>query len=123
MMYEAMWANEQQTAVYLTFGGTWQEDDLLLAERDLKNLLSEVGHPVSVVLHIAEPRPISMQLMDNVRDLLKLDHPNRDKMVLVAPSGYLNGVQEVIRRIFGGTFPDYMRFAPSIADAEVALSR
>ncbi|MEL6150944.1 MAG: hypothetical protein AAFU54_20815 [Chloroflexota bacterium] len=122
MMYEAKWANENHTAVFVEFNGVWEVDDFERAEHDLTTMLSEVGHRVSVVVNITEPRPISMHVLENVRNLITVSHPNRDRVVMVAPDGFLQGMQHVIVRAFGGNAPRHLHFASDLDSAERVLN-
>lgn len=121
MMYEAQWANEQQTTVYLAFEGAWQSDEFADAAKNLNEMLSEVGHTVSVVIHLTEPQLISMEMVPQIRNFISIEHPNRDQMILVAPDGFLQGVSEVVRRAFGGVQPPYLHFATSLNDVDEIL--
>ena len=121
-MHEANWTNDQQKAIYLEFGGNWQQQEFTDAERNLHHMLSQVGHSVSVVVNITEPRPLTMDLVRQMRDFLSLGHPNRGKMVLVTPTDYRQGFEEVVRRTFGGTTPAHIRFANDVEQARSLLN-
>ncbi len=121
-MHETNWASEQQKAIYIEFGGKWQQQEFTDAERTVHQMLSKVGHSVGVVVNITEPRPLTMDLVRQMRELLSLGHPNRGQVILVTPAGYQEGFQEVIRRAFGGSVPDHIRFADSIQQAETLLN-
>jgi hypothetical protein len=114
MMYEANWADDRRTTVYMTFEGVWYTDEFAEAYDTLYDLLSEVGHEVSVVLHMTQPQPIAMNMVPQIRELIAIEHPNRSQMVVVAPGEILAGVREVVRRAFGGNLPAGVFFAPSL---------
>ena len=97
-MHETNWASEQQKAIYIEFGGKWQQQEFTDAERTVHQMLSKVGHSVGVVVNITEPRPLTMDLVRQMREFLSLGHPNRGQVILVTPAGYQEGFQEVIRR-------------------------
>jgi hypothetical protein len=122
MMYEATWADDNQTLVYMAFEGVWQPDEFTEAHTTLHDLLSEVGHEVSVVLHLAQPQPIAMEMVAQIKNLVSIDHPNRARMVIVAPDAFLNGVREVVRRAFGGDQPEAVYFAHSLDDVDQVLA-
>lgn len=121
MMYEATWADDKQTLVYMAFEGVWQPDEFAEARETLHDLLSEVGHQVSVVLHLVQPQPIAMEMVPQIRELVGIDHPNRAQMIIVAPDMFLGGVSEVVRRAFGGNEPTDLSFAPSLDDVDHVL--
>jgi len=120
-MYEANWANNQQTAVYLAFEGAWGPDEFVDAEHALSDMLSEVGHSVSVVVHLAEPQPISMEMVPQIRNFISLEHPNRSQVVMVVTPDYLPGMSELVRRSFGGEVPAYLHFVSTLDEAETLL--
>ncbi len=122
MMYEATWADDNQTLVYMAFEGVWQPDEFATAHETLYDLLSEVGHEVSIVLHLAQPQPIAMEMVPQIKQLVSIDHPNRSRMVIVAPDYFLGGVNEVVRRAFGGEQPEGLYFAPSLDDVDQVLA-
>ncbi|MFZ4816908.1 MAG: hypothetical protein ACOYL5_20395 [Phototrophicaceae bacterium] len=121
MMYQTTWANDQQTTVYMALSGDWHADHIVDAHRSVHTMLSEVGHPVSIVVHIQQPRAINTELMTQLRAFIGMDHPNRDKIVIVAPTVYMKGVGEIIRRLFGGEKPTYLIYADDLNHAETAL--
>jgi len=121
MMHKTNWANDQQTAVFVEFNGGWEAEDFINATNELRDMLNEVGHAVSVVVNIRDPRPISMSVLGEVRNFLDLDHPNRDQVVFVAPDGFLQGIQNVIIRTFGGNAPIYLHFANDLDKADKVL--
>jgi hypothetical protein len=121
MINQATWANDQQTAVYLEFTGAWQPEDFTRAQSDLTAMLSDVGHSVAVVVNIVDPRPISMNVVGEMQHLLNMQHPNRDKIVVVAPAGFRRGLEEIVRRSFGGNLPAHVRFATDLDEADRAL--
>jgi hypothetical protein len=118
MMYEAQWTNTEHNAVYMGFNGTWHADEFAEAEQALHAMLSEVGHRVSVLVHLAQPQPISMQMIPQIRKLIDLAHPNRDQVVIVAAEDYGRALSEIVRRAFGGKQPDHLHFARSMEEAE-----
>jgi hypothetical protein len=121
MMFNTRWANDQQTAVFVEFSGTWEADDFTHAEHELITMLSEVGHGVAVVVNITQPRPISMSVLGEVHSFLTVKHPNRGKMVMVAPDGFLPGLQQVIMRMFGGDTPVHIHFTNTLDHANAVL--
>lgn len=118
MMYEAQWTNTEHNAVYMGFNGAWHADEFAEAEQQLHAMLSEVGHRVSVVLHLPQPQPISMQMIPQIRRLIDLAHPNRGQVVVVAAEDYIYALSEIVRRAFGGESPTHLHFAGSMDEAE-----
>ncbi|MEM6284175.1 MAG: hypothetical protein AAF787_18430 [Chloroflexota bacterium] len=121
MMYKSKWTNDDQTTVVVQFSGVWEVEDFEQAEHDLLTILSEVGHRVIVVVNITDPRPISMHVLENVRNLINVKHPNRDRVVMVAPDRFLQGMQQVIVRAFGGNAPRHLQFASDTDAVERGL--
>jgi hypothetical protein len=122
MMYDATWADDKQTLVYLAFEGVWQMDEFADAQHTLNELFNEVGHEVAVVFHLKQPQPITMDMVPQLRDLLAIEHPNCAQMVLVAPDIFLGGVREVVRRAFGGQHPAHLHFTASLDDVDRLLN-
>lgn len=121
-MIEAQWANDQHTTVYLALNGTWQSNEFAIAQQNLHTMLNEVGHSVSVIVHIVEPQPVSMEMVSQLHSLIEMENPNRDQMIIVAINGYLQGVEEVVRRTFNGHYPDYLHFTTDTNQAEQILA-
>ena len=82
MPYEIRWATDAQTAIYISFGGGWQLDEWVDAEHNLKKMLSQVGHGVTVVMHIAEPRTFSMEVIGQIRSIVNMKHTPTDRKLL-----------------------------------------
>lgn len=122
LMYDLAWTNTQQNAAYIVFEGGWQPNEFADAQQDIQNLLNEVGHHVHLVLHLIEPQPISMELVSQIHSLFLLEHPNRAKMVVIAPPHFVSGMKELVRRLFKGAAPAYLHFVSTIEDAEQLLS-
>ncbi len=85
-------------------------------------MLNDVSHAVAVVVNVIEPRPISMEVIAEVQTFLNIQHTNRGKMVMVAPANFRRGLEEIIRRSFGGNLPAHLRFADDLTEAERALT-
>lgn len=117
-MYDAAWISEQQEAIYVTFEGKWQPDEFFDLNHDVHQMLDQVSHAASIVIHITQPRPISMEMITQIRNFLSLEHPNRNQFLIIAPETYLAGVTEIIRRSFGGEVPPYIYFSARLQDMQ-----
>ena len=118
MTYDIQWTNETRAAVYLVFNGGWNVDEWTDAQHVLGKMLSEVGSPVSIVLHLAEPRTLPMNIIHQIRDTVSLTHPNRANTVMVVPPPIIPAFKEIMRRSFSGTMPDYIAIIDSLDDAK-----
>jgi hypothetical protein len=121
-MHQATWANDQKTAAYFVFEGAWGPDEFADARDKLNDMLSEVGHAVSVVMHLTEPQPISMEMLPQMRGLISLDHPNRQQVVLIVAEEYMTAMRELVRRVFGGQLPPHLHFVTSIDEVDVGVA-
>jgi len=115
------WDNEQQTAIRMTLEGAWQTNEFPTAEQEVQSMLNEVGHEVTVLIHILNPRPIPMSVVPELQHFLSTEHPNRGHMVLVSMSDFLHGLQEIVRRVCGGKVPAHVAFAHSLEEANALL--
>lgn len=116
-----VWANEEQTATYIAFEGTWQAEAFTKAAYYLRELLNEANSEVATIVDVIHPRPISMDALRAAHDFFQGDHPNFGRVFVVVPEPMLPGIEEVVRRSFGGKLPAHMQFVPTVQDAERAV--
>jgi hypothetical protein len=121
MVYETRWANKHKSVISLEFDGIWMLENMMRAERDLQNMMSEVGHTVSIIFHMIELRPIPMEMLSHFRSLIEMDYPNRDRVIVVVPEQYLDGMSDLVGRIFGGQIPHYVQVTSRFDQANAML--
>lgn len=114
MMYDLQWATQQRDTIYLALDGTLECEEFSAAEEKMQSMFSEVTHRVSIVMHITNMQPLSMSVLESLRDFLSMESPNRGNIIIVAPSNMLSGLKAVIERLFSGNLPSYVRFSDNI---------
>ena len=123
MMPQTKWSNDDQTTVYIEFSGQWQPHEFTDAQQQLQKLLDEVGHSVSVIVNILEPRPLPMDTLKELSNFLSMSHPNRREVIFIISQSFSKGFHEVLRRLFAGELPDYVHITYTIDEAERLLTR
>jgi len=121
-MHETRWLDDEQRTIYIEFAGNWDALEFIETERQLYKLLSKVGHQVAVILNLTEARPLTMDLVRQLRDLLSTDHPNRGEVVLVTLPDYQPAFGEVVRRALGGKLPGYIHLVDELEQVESWLA-
>ena len=120
-MSQSVWANNDHTTIYVELENGLTADAIVHTERNLREMMGEVGHPVATVINVIDRHLIAMETLRALHKFLSYNHPNRAMMIMVVPDGMREGIQEMMQRSFGGSLPSNVGFGATLDDAELIL--
>lgn len=117
MTMHTHWMDHTQQNIQLVIHGRWKPDDLVAEVEQVRQMMSSVGHRVTVILNLVQSGPFPIDSARSIRSLVEMDHPNRGKIVILGTDVYLEGITDIIQRIFAGNIPDYVQITASPQEA------
>jgi hypothetical protein len=109
MPIEALWDDEDRTAVRLVYGSTWSVRDFEEAYRQTREMMDSVPYPVDVITDVRGTSMLpSDGLLGVVRIIQKASAVNTGSVVIVGASAILKAMALVQLRVLKEYKADYV---------------
>lgn len=100
MSVHASWYTDDQTIIHIQFMGKWQWADFHTAFNQSRSLVSQVDHPVDILMDFTQSEHIPNGAIGEVRRAAHDVHPNRRFVMVVGVSKMLDMLFRIVKQIY-----------------------
>lgn len=121
-----VWGDSDQSFMLVTFEKPWTWDDFQAAVDQMRVLLNESSHKLTLLLDIRSAGFPPQGAVRRFKEVGETNHPNIEQIVYIAPrvlAHFIRSINSVLSAAFQGYIPPNFVFVPTLEEAHALMAQ